>query len=118
MPFPAIPAIIAGISGGTGAYLARMFVVSVAVDYVLKALVTLGFGIVSYNLGNWALDNLFDALKTNLSGAPAAALALVELGGFSECLSIVFGAMSVRMTMDGMKKSKFGFFPHLAGGSN
>ena len=102
---------LAGLGTGTATFLVSVLVRFVIIDFIIKALVALGLGIASYTFGNWALDNLFNALKSNLSGAPADALALAELGGFSECLSIIFGAISIRMTIAGINKAKYTFSP-------
>lgn len=107
MPIP----IALGIAGGSMAFLARVFFTFVAVDFIIKALVALGLGIISYNLGNWALDNLFQAMKSNFSGAPLDGLMLAELAGFSEAISIILGALSIRVTLAGINKAKFSFMP-------
>lgn len=103
--------LLLGFGGGTIAFFGRVFLVGVIVDFIIKVLVGLGLGIASYYLGSWGLDSLFNTLKANLNGAPVAALQLAQMGGFSEALSILFGALSIRIAMSGLKKSRFIFSP-------
>lgn len=79
-------------------------IVSIFTHMLPKILVGLGVGFVSYQLGSFGLDILFGEIKNGFVGLPADMLAMMKIARVDEFLSIVFGALSARLTIVGMGK--------------
>lgn len=78
-----------------------------------KILLALGIGFVTYNLGSYGLDSIYNLITDQLSTLPADILAMFKLAKIDEFLSIIFGAFTARLTLAGLGVSgnirKFGF---------
>ena len=73
---------------------------------VYKALVGLGVGTATYLLGSFSLDILYSQVEAQLTGLPANMLAFVKMSGIPEGLSILFGALSARITYSALGVTK------------
>jgi uncharacterized membrane protein len=73
---------------------------------VYKVLIGLGVGTVTYVLGDFALDLVYQQIESQLTGLPADMLSLVKMSGFPEALSILFGALSARVTYSALGVNK------------
>lgn len=73
---------------------------------VYKVLVGLGVGTATYVLGDFALDVVYQQIQSQLSGLPADMLSLVKMSGIPDALSILFGALSARVTYSSLGVSK------------
>lgn len=82
------------------------FLVAVAGPVVKRAMIALGFGVVSYAGMAAALDVALSAAKSawaGLSGFPEA-LALVQMAGVNTAASIIAGALVARVALQSLKK--------------
>ena len=82
------------------------FLVAVAGPVVKRAMIALGFGVVSYAGMAAALDAALSAAKSawaGLSGFPEA-LALVQMAGVNTAASIIAGALVARVALQSLKK--------------
>lgn len=73
---------------------------------VYKVLIGLGVGTATYVLGSYSLDIVYNLVESRLSGLPADLLTLVKMSGFPEALSILFGALSARVTYSALGVNK------------
>lgn len=76
-----------------------------------KIFIGLGVGFVSYNLGNFGLDILYQQITGAFTGLTSDMLAMFKLARVDEFLSIVFGAFSARLTITGITAAGKGFNP-------
>jgi hypothetical protein len=72
-----------------------LFYAPVIVVNILKAL---GVGFVAYELGDWGLDMIYGYVETLLSGLSEIGLKFLKLSGILDAMSIIFGALSARIT--------------------
>lgn len=76
---------------------------------VLKAL---GFSVLTFIGVDIALNSALSMIKSNISGLPANAIQMMALMKVDTCISILFGAMAGRITLNQLggtfKKLKFG----------
>ena len=71
-----------------------------------KILAALGVGTVTYLLGDFGLDVIYNTVETQLGGLPAQMLAYLKMTGFPQALSILFGALSARLTYSALGATK------------
>lgn len=82
------------------------FLASLAAPIVKRAMVALGFGLVSYAAMTLALNAALGAAKNawaGLAGFPEA-LQLVQMAGVNTAASIIAGALVARVAMQSLKK--------------
>lgn len=82
------------------------FLVSLAGPVVKRAMVALGFGVVSYAAMAAALDAALSAAKeawAGLAGFPEA-LQLIQMAGVNTAGSIIAGALVARVALQSLKK--------------
>lgn len=82
------------------------FLAAIAGPVVKRALVALGFGVVSYAAMTAALNAALGAAKAawaGLAGFPEA-LALVQIAGVNTAASIIAGALVARVAMQSLKR--------------
>lgn len=70
---------------------------------VVQLLITLGIGFITYNLGTFALNTLYIQIQQSLTGMPSDFLMLVKLARIDEAISILFGALSGRLALSGLR---------------
>ncbi len=63
-----------------------------------QLLLSLGIGFVTYQLGDFGLDSLYNAVEGRLSELPTIGIRFLKLSGVLDALSILFGALSARIT--------------------
>lgn len=80
------------------------FLVAITGPVVKKAMIALGFGIVSYAAIATALNAALDQARNAWGGLGGDALALVNMSGASTALSIVAGALVARVSIMSLKK--------------
>lgn len=80
------------------------FLVLLAGPVVRKALISLGFGVVSYAAISTALNAVLDHARAAWGGLGGDALALINMSGASTALSIVAGALVARVSIMSLKK--------------
>ncbi len=80
------------------------FLVALAGPVVKRALVSLGFGIISYAAVSAALASALGAAKAAWSGLGGEALALIQMAGVSTAASILAGALIARVALQFTKK--------------
>ncbi len=66
-----------------------------------KLFIALGIGFVTYQLGSLGLDTIYENLSGYLSDLPADALSFLKLARVDEAISVIFGALSARLTLMG-----------------
>ena len=66
---------------------------------VIKALIAIGIGTMTFTGVTVALDGLINMAVTNWAGVSAAVVQLASLAGIPECLGIICGAMSARVAI-------------------
>lgn len=66
-----------------------------------KVFIALGIGFVTYQLGSLGLDTIFDSLTGYLGDLPSDALSFLKLARVDEGISVIFGALSARLTLMG-----------------
>lgn len=82
------------------------FFLSLAGPIIKRALIALGFGVVSYAAMTAALNAALGAAKgawAGLSGFPEA-LAIVQIAGVNTYMSIIAGALVARVALQSLKK--------------
>lgn len=70
---------------------------------LLKAL---GVGFVAYSLGDFGLDSLYNYVETELYGLPSMAMNFLKMSGVLQAISIIFGALSARITYVGLSNGR------------
>lgn len=71
------------------------------VPLIIKVLGALGVGFVTYQLGQFALREIFSLVQTNINQLPPEALAFVGIAKIDEAISIVFGGLAARLALMG-----------------
>lgn len=71
-----------------------------AVTY--KFLFAMGVGFVTYQLGTMSIDYVHDMLSGVLGDLPSDALTFLKIARVDEGISIIFGAISARLTLMGV----------------
>lgn len=66
---------------------------------VIKALLAIGIGTITFTGVTVALQGLIDIAVNNWAGVPAAVLQLASLAGIPQSIGIVCGAMVARTSM-------------------
>lgn len=82
------------------------FLVAIAAPVVKRAIVALGFGLVSYAAMTAALNAALSAAKSawaGLAGFPEA-LAMIQMAGVNTAGSIIAGALVARLALQSLKK--------------
>jgi hypothetical protein len=64
-----------------------------------RALVSLGFSVVTITGVNVVMDTIKAQLVTHLQSVPAAALQLAMLGGVGTALGMIFGAIATKLAI-------------------
>lgn len=77
------------------------FVGFALVPIIIKVLGALGVGFVTYQLGNFALGELFSAIQTHINQLPPETLAFIGIAKIGEGISIVFGGLAARLALMG-----------------
>lgn len=76
--------------------------------HLLKAL---GVGFIAFSLGDFSIDYIYETVSTELAGLPTLAMDFLRLSGFLDAITIIFGALSARVTyalsVNGSKKMAF-----------
>ena len=76
-----------------------------------RLLTALGFGWVTYELGDFAMDSIFNLLKSEVLSLDPDLIGLVALSRFDDAIGILFGgfvaSLTLKMTAQGTIK-KFG----------
>lgn len=80
------------------------WLVSLAGPAIRKMLLSLGIGIASYAAITTALTAALGAAKTAWSGFGGDSLAIVQMSGISQAMSIIAGALVARVSLMVMKK--------------
>ncbi|KAF1003057.1 MAG: hypothetical protein E5299_02544 [Burkholderia gladioli] len=80
------------------------FLAAVAGPIVKRALVALGFGVVSYAAITAALNAVLSQAKAAWAGLAGEALALLQLAGVNTAASILAGALVARVARQSLKK--------------
>lgn len=69
--------------------------------YIINLLLGFGVGYVTYELGTFALDQVFNEVKSALSGIPSDLLTFVSIAKIDEAISILFGGLAARLALSG-----------------
>lgn len=77
------------------------FLSTAVAPYIINLLVGAGVGYVTYELGTFALDQVFNEVKASLSGVSADLLAFVSIAKIDEAISILFGGLAARLALAG-----------------
>lgn len=80
------------------------FLAAIAGPVAKKALVALGFGVVSYAAVTVALTAALGAAKAAWGGLAGEALALLQMAGVNTAASILAGALVARVALASIKK--------------
>jgi len=80
------------------------FLLALTGPIVIKALATLGMGIVTYTGLSASLAVIQGYIQSNLSGLPADAAALIFMAGIPQAIGIVLSALGARVTMTAVSK--------------
>ncbi|QLF92217.1 DUF2523 domain-containing protein [Pseudomonas sp. ABC1] len=82
------------------------FVVTILLSIVghlaARVLWSLGVGIATYTGLGWIVDQIETLIRTSYNGALAGIPQIMSLMGFDHAISIIFAAVSVRMTLMGL----------------
>jgi len=80
---------------------------SLAGSFVLRVLVALGLGVVSYYGFSSALDFFKNLVTSNLSGLPADMLSLLGYMKVGKTLTIIFSAMLASVAVKGLSNGVY-----------
>lgn len=80
------------------------FLVAIAGPVVRKAMVSLGFGVVSYAAISTALAAALSAAKGAMSGFNGDAFQIVIQSGIFTAFGIIAGALTARVSLTALKK--------------
>jgi hypothetical protein len=80
------------------------FLVAITGPVVKKAMVALGFGVMSYAAVGAALNAVLSSAKSAWSGLGGDALQLIQLAGVNTAASILAGALVARVTLQVLKR--------------
>lgn len=78
-----------------------MFIGFALLPLIIKVMAGLGIGFVTYQLGSFALAELFSKVQENVSQLPPEALVFVSMAKIDEAISIVFAGLAVRISLMG-----------------
>lgn len=73
-------------------------------NIVVRALLGIGVGLVTYTGLNVVLGMATDAIKQNMTGLPAAAMQILGLGGIDFAINMILSAYAVRIALVASKK--------------
>lgn len=88
-----MPAFVAALLGG---------LINIAGYLAGRVLLSLGFGVVVYTGISATLDYVKDQAISSISGLPSDMVQLLAYMKVGECISIITGALAVRMLMNGL----------------
>ena len=75
--------------------------------YMVPWLITiakgLGFGYVTYQLGSYALDSLFNYVKDQFTGLPSEMITMLSLAKVDEFISVIFAAFAAKIFLAGFR---------------
>lgn len=71
------------------------------VPWIINIFKAAGVGFVYYQLGSYALDNLFGYLKSTLDMLPPEVIIFLSLAKVDEAISIIFAAFAAKLTLKG-----------------
>ncbi|WP_199101646.1 DUF2523 domain-containing protein [Aquitalea sp. ASV11] len=78
-------------------------VITTILSSLISRIVTaLGLGMVSYSGASTLLAFLKSSITSSVHSAPAAVVSILGMFGFGQAISILFGAVTIRMTLAGM----------------
>ena len=72
---------------------------------IIKILSSLGIGVVTYTLGSYALDGLFNTIKTNFSALPPEVIPFLAMAKIDFLLTTVFAAFAARLVWQGFSNT-------------
>lgn len=78
-----------------------MFIGFALVPLIIKVMAGLGIGFVTYQLGSFALAELFSKIQEHVSQLPPEALVFASMAKIDEAISIVFAGLAVRLSLLG-----------------
>lgn len=78
-----------------------MFLATAIGPYIIKLLLGFGVGYVTYELGSFALNGVFNEFKSSLSGLPSDLLAFVSIAKMDSAIGILFGGLAARLALAG-----------------
>lgn len=73
--------------------------IAVAVPLVVKILIALGIGIVTYTGAGYAVDSAEVFLNSQLTGMPADAYAILAMAGLDVGIKIIFAAAAANISI-------------------
>ncbi|MBD3799103.1 MAG: DUF2523 domain-containing protein [Epsilonproteobacteria bacterium] len=73
---------------------------------VKKLLISLGLGYITYELGDFGLDFIYSLVEDRLSELPEIGLKFLRMSGALEAISILFGALSARISYSALSKER------------
>jgi hypothetical protein len=69
--------------------------------FIIKLLLGFGVGYVTYELGSFALNELFNDFKSSLSGLPGDLLTFVSIAKMDSAIGILLGGLAARLALAG-----------------
>lgn len=81
----------------------------IAPSLVGQVLISLGISVVTYSGVSTSITWLKTQALTSINGLPADLVSLLSYLGVGQCISIIFSAMAVRMTLSGIAGASKGF---------
>lgn len=75
------------------------FLFALASPIAKKVLIALGLGFITYAGLDVAVNAALDAAKSNISGMPAAVVAILSIAGVWTSMAIVAGGITARLSM-------------------
>ena len=78
-----------------------IFIGFALVPLIIKVMAALGIGFVTYQLGSFALDQLFAKIQEHVTQLPPEALAFAAMANIDEAMTIVFSGIAVRLSFLG-----------------
>ena len=73
---------------------------------VINLLKDIGVGYVVYELGDFGLNFIYEYIEGLLSGLSQIGIQFLKLSGILDAISIIFGALSARVTYAFLKKGR------------
>lgn len=70
-----------------------------------RVLFSLGMGYVTYSGFDYMLGNIKDMVLSNFSGAGPVILGMLYVGKVDVCISIIFSAILIKLTLNGVNKA-------------
>lgn len=83
------------------------FLINMVKPIVGQILISLGMAVVSFAGVDTALNKLQSMVQSYFDGIPSLVANLLGLMGVGSALGIIFGALTFRLSMQGMKKISF-----------